>query len=78
MIAVEMKGMDPKYTWEIFGIYRAPHEDMRVRLRDWQPELDFRKTQAVTLADWNENAEVISGIQAFINRLVWGQEMVDA
>jgi hypothetical protein len=25
----------------------------------------------VTLADWNENAEEINGIQAFINRLVW-------
>jgi len=23
MIAVEAKGTDPKYTWEIVGIYRA-------------------------------------------------------
>ena len=28
MIAVEVQGMDPKYTWEIIGIYRAPNEDM--------------------------------------------------
>jgi len=28
MIAVEVKGMDPKYTWESIGIYRAPDEDM--------------------------------------------------
>jgi hypothetical protein len=28
MIAVEVKGMDPKYTWGIIGIYRAPYEDM--------------------------------------------------
>ena len=28
MIAVEVKEMDPKYTWEIIGIYRAPNEDM--------------------------------------------------
>ena len=28
MIAVEVKGMDSKYTWEIIGIYRAPNEDM--------------------------------------------------
>ena len=28
MIAVEMKGMYPKYMWEITGIYRAPNEDM--------------------------------------------------
>jgi hypothetical protein len=28
MIAVEVKGMDPKYMWEIIGTYRAPNEDM--------------------------------------------------
>ena len=28
MIAVEAKGMDPKYTWEIVCIYRAASEDM--------------------------------------------------
>jgi len=28
MIAVVVKGMDPKYTWEIIGIYRAPNEGM--------------------------------------------------
>jgi hypothetical protein len=28
MIAVEVKGMDPKYKWEIIGIYRAPNEDV--------------------------------------------------
>jgi hypothetical protein len=28
MIAVEVKGIDPKYTWEIIGIYRAPNQDM--------------------------------------------------
>jgi len=27
MIAVEVKGMDPKYTWEIIDIYRYPNED---------------------------------------------------
>jgi hypothetical protein len=27
-IAVEVKGMDPNYKWEIIGIYRAPNEDM--------------------------------------------------
>ena len=30
IIAVEVRGRDPKYTWEIVGIYRAPNEDMRV------------------------------------------------
>jgi hypothetical protein len=28
MIAVELKGFDPKHTWEIIGIYRVPNEDM--------------------------------------------------
>ena len=28
MIAGEVKGMDPKYTWEIIGIYRTPAEGM--------------------------------------------------
>jgi len=26
--AVEVKGSDPKCTWEIVGIYRAPNEDI--------------------------------------------------
>jgi hypothetical protein len=30
MIAVEVKGRDPKFTWEIIGIYRAPNEDMQI------------------------------------------------
>jgi hypothetical protein len=29
IIAVEVKVSDPKYTWEIVGIYRAPNEDIR-------------------------------------------------
>jgi hypothetical protein len=30
MIAVEVKGADPKYAWEVVGIYRAPYEDLWV------------------------------------------------
>ena len=30
IIAVEVKGIDPKYTWKMVGIYRAPNEDIRV------------------------------------------------
>jgi hypothetical protein len=29
MTAVEVQGMDPKYTWKIIDIYRALYEDMR-------------------------------------------------
>ena len=43
MIAVEVKGMDPKYAWEIVGNYGVSHEKMQVGFRDWQPEPDFRK-----------------------------------
>ena len=28
MIAIEVKGMDDKYTWHIVGVYRAPNDDM--------------------------------------------------
>jgi hypothetical protein len=28
--AVEVKGKDAKFTWEIVSIYRVPNEDMRV------------------------------------------------
>jgi hypothetical protein len=30
IIAIEVKGRDPKFTWEIAGICRAPNDDMRV------------------------------------------------
>jgi hypothetical protein len=34
MITVEVKGKDPKYLWEIIGIYRAPNEDM-LAMENW-------------------------------------------
>ena len=30
MVAVEFKGRNTKFTWEVKKIYRAPNEDMRV------------------------------------------------
>ena len=33
MIAIEVKGRGPKFTWEIVGIYRAAKDDMRVMER---------------------------------------------
>ena len=30
IISVEVKGSDPKCTWEIIGIYIVPNEDIRV------------------------------------------------
>jgi hypothetical protein len=29
IITMKIKGSDPKCTWEIVGIYRAPNEDTR-------------------------------------------------
>jgi hypothetical protein len=29
MLAVEVKGSNPKFTWEVVGLYRAPNEDKR-------------------------------------------------
>jgi hypothetical protein len=36
IIAVEVKGSDPRDTWEIVGVYRTPSEDIWVfeRLAD--------------------------------------------
>ena len=30
MGAVEVKDRNPKFTWEVVGVYKAPNEDMRV------------------------------------------------
>jgi hypothetical protein len=30
MTAVKVKGRDPKITWEIVGIYRAPNKGIRL------------------------------------------------
>ena len=30
MIAVEDKGRNLKFAWEVVGVYRAPNEEMRV------------------------------------------------
>ena len=30
MTAVEVKGRNPKFAWEVVGVYRAPNKDMRI------------------------------------------------
>jgi hypothetical protein len=80
MIAVEVKGRDPKFKWEIVGSYRAPNEDMRIieRLAAQTDYLGNSTKRRITggdlnlpYADWNGNAEWNSVNQAFVNRLVW-------
>jgi len=64
-IAVEVKGRDPKFTWEIVGIYRAPNEDMQgIERLAARPDYigSSAKRSAIgvdlnlTYADWNGNA----------------------
>jgi len=80
MTAVEVKGGDPKNTWEIVGIYRAPNEDTRVleKLAD-RTVCSGRTTKCsiiggdlnLPFADWNGHAEKSRGTQEFLNRLAW-------
>jgi hypothetical protein len=78
MIAVEVKGRDPKNTWEIVGIYRDPNEDTRVleKLAD-RTGYSGRTTKCsiiggdlnLSYAVWNGHAEKSRGTQEFLNRL---------
>ena len=81
MIAVEAKGLDPKYTWEITCIYRAAKEDMLATERLSARTLPTRNLTKRSIigcdlnlpqADWKGDAEKASGFQAFVNNLVWG------
>ena len=76
MKIIEVKGKDPKLTWEIVGIYRAPNEDMRVveRLaaRTGYAETSSKRSIIggdlnLPCADWNGNAGCNSGAQASVN-----------
>jgi len=80
MIAVEVKGRDPKFTWQIVGIYGAPNENMRVIERlaartGYIGNSTKRSIIGVDLnlpyANWNGNAGGNIGTQALINSLVW-------
>jgi hypothetical protein len=70
MTAVEVKGMDTKYTCEIVGIYRAPCEDKRVieRLAARTANLRNSPKRSMTGGDlnlpqveWNGNTERTGG-----------------
>jgi hypothetical protein len=80
MIAVEVNGGNPKFSWKVVGAYRSPNEDMRVieRLAD---RIGFSGNSTkrsiiggdinLPKADWNGNAGGNIGTQALINSLVW-------
>jgi hypothetical protein len=80
MIAVEVKGTNPKYMWEITGIYRAPNEDMLAIKRLAAHTLPTRNLTKRSIigsdlnlpqAVWNGDAEKACGFQALVNNLVW-------
>ena len=80
MIAVEVKGRNPKFAWEVVGVYRAPNEDMRV-IERLAARTGFTGNSTrrsiiggdlnLPYADWNGNAGGNSGTQGLINSLVW-------
>jgi len=80
LIAVEVKGRNLKFAWEVVGVYRAPNEDMRVIERlAARTEFTGNCTKRSIIggdlnlpyADWNGNAGGNSGTQALINSSVW-------
>jgi len=82
MIAVVVKGTDPKITREIVGIYRAPNEDMRLLEKLAERTRYMGRTTKRSIiegdlnllyADWNDHVEKSRGIPVFLNRLVWGK-----
>jgi len=81
MITVEVKGRNPKFSWEVVGVYRAPNEDTRV-IERLATRTGFTGNSTkrsiigggdlnLPYADWNGNAGENSGTQALINSLVW-------
>jgi hypothetical protein len=81
MIAIEVEGRNPKFTWEIVGIYRASNDDVRVmeRLAARTGYTRNSTKRSITggdlnlpYVDWNGNTGCNNGTQAFINGFVWG------
>jgi len=81
MIALERRGKNPKFAWEVVGDYRAPNEDMQVRerLAAWTGLQETTKCSIIggdlnlPYADWNGNAGGNSGTQALV---VWYGKIV--
>jgi len=80
MITVDVKGRNPKFAWEVVGVYTAPNEDMRVmeRLATWTGFTGNSTKHSIIggylnlpYTDWNGSAGGNSGTEALINNLVW-------
>ena len=79
ILAIEVKGSDPTYTWEIIGTYRAPNEDTRIieRLAAKTGFLGNSTKRSIIGGDlnlphvnWKGIADSPSAAQTFINRFV--------
>ena len=80
ILAIDVKGSDPSYTWEIIGTYRAPNEDLRIieSLAARTGFLGNSIKQSIIGGDlnlpqvnWKGIADSSSAAQTFIKRLVW-------
>ena len=80
MIAVEVKGMNPKYTLEIIDFYRDENDDMfaieRLAARNL-PTRNITKRSIIssdlnlTQLEWKSDAEKVSGFQTIVDNFVW-------
>jgi hypothetical protein len=67
---IEVKGRDPKITWETVGIYRTPNEYMRLfeKLADWTGYMRGTTKRSIIGGDINlpyGHAEKCRGTQVF-------------
>jgi hypothetical protein len=77
-IAIEIKGKNPKSTWEIIGAYRAPNEDLRAIERLAVRTGDGSGTKRSIIGDlnlpnvdWRGNIGEYSEAQTLVNNLIW-------
>ena len=82
IIAIEIRGMNPKSTWEIVGIYRAPNEVIRVIERlvartgstgNCTKRSIIEGDLNLPYIDWKGKVGGNSGTKPLINRLIWGK-----
>ena len=80
MTATGVKSREPKFTWEIVGIYRAPNDEMRVMkklaARTGYTGISTKRSIIggdlnLPYADWNGNVSCNSRTEELINSLVW-------
>jgi hypothetical protein len=80
IIAFEVKGMNPNFTWKILGIYSAPNEGVlaseglaarTLRTRNLTKRNITDGDLNFLQADWKGDAEKASGFQAIVNNFFW-------